>query len=141
MSVVSIMSQRVVCVHMDDSLETIRELITATGYHHLMVVEGNRLVGVISDRDLLNALSPFVDTLSERSRDRATLERKAHQIMSREPITLSPTSSIVSAIKLFNRHNISCIPVIDEHDKPVGVISWRDILRYAEDMVARKRET
>ena len=141
MSVVSIMSQRVVCVHMDDSLETIRELITATGYHHLMVVEGNRLVGVISDRDLLNALSPFVDTLSERSRDRATLERKAHQIMSREPITLSPTSSIVSAIKLFNRHKISCIPVIDEHDKPVGVISWRDIMRYAEDMVARKRET
>lgn len=140
MSVVSIMSQRVVCVHMDDSLETVRELITATGYHHLMVVEGNRLVGVISDRDLLNALSPFVDTLSEHSRDRATLDRKAHQIMTREPITLGPSASIVSAIKLFNRNNISCLPIVDGDLKPVGVVSWRDIMKYAEDMVAKKRE-
>ena len=139
MSVANIMSKRVVSVYMDDSLQSLRELFTATGFHHLVVVHDNKLQGIISDRDLLKAVSPFVDTISERMADRATLDKRAHQIMTREVITLSPESSIFAAIELFNNNKISCIPIVDEKSQPVGMVSWRDVMRFMQQRVESKR--
>ncbi|GGF81822.1 CBS domain-containing protein [Alteromonas lipolytica] len=139
MSIPSVMTHRVVTVHMDDSLAVVREIFEASGFHHLLVVEEDKLVGVISDRDYLKAISPFIDSISERIRDRATLERKVHQIMTREVITLKATDSMVKAIELFNTHKISCLPVIDENEKPIGIVSWRDIFRYFGASVQKRR--
>ena len=140
MSVNAIMTKRVVSVKMDDSLHTLKALFEATGFHHLLVIEGRRLVGVVSDRDLLKSLSPFVDTLSERSRDRAILERRAHQIMTREIVSVQEHSSIINAISLFNQHRISCLPVLNSSGHPVGIISWRDIMHYMEERVTEKQK-
>jgi len=139
MAIQDIMTSRVVTVHMDDPLSVIRDIFASTTFHHLLVVEENSLKGVISDRDLLKALSPFVDTHAERQRDRATLDRKAYQIMTRDLITIGPNNSITSAITLFNRHRISCLPVVDASHTPLGIVTWRDILRYAEKQVQIKK--
>lgn len=133
------MTHRVVTVHMDDSLEIVREIFEASGFHHLLVVEDNKLVGVVSDRDYLKAISPFIDSITERIRDRATLDRKVHQIMTREVITLSANDTMVRAIELFNKHKISCLPVIDEQRRPIGIVSWRDIFRYFAASVEKRR--
>lgn len=124
-----IMSKTVVTVKMDNSLKVIKEIFDSTGFHHLLVVESDRLLGVISDRDLLKALSPNIGTLSETVRDTACLNKRAHQIMTRKTVTLGPDAAILDAIEVFNTHNISCIPVVDDQHKPVGIISWRDILK------------
>ena len=130
--VVGIMSKTVVTVEMDDSLEVIKEIFDNTGFHHLLVVESDKLLGVISDRDLLKALSPNIGTLSETVRDLASLKKRAHQIMTRKAVTLGADAAIFDAIEIFNTHNISCIPVVDDQNKPVGIISWRDILKTLE---------
>ena len=96
-------------------------------------------MGVLSDRDYLKAISPFINSISERIRDRATLERKVHQIMTREVITLKVTDTMVKAIGLFNQHKISCLPVINERGEPVGIVSWRDIFRYFGASVEKRR--
>lgn len=133
------MSTRVVSVHMDDSLQSLRALFEATGFHHLVVVQDNVMKGIISDRDLLKAVSPFVDTISERMLDRATLDKKAHQIMTRNVITLTQKDSIYTAIALFNDNKISCIPVINEEAHPIGIVSWRDVMRFMQSRVEAKR--
>ena len=97
------------------------------------------LVGVISDRDLLQYLSPFIDTPVESRRDALTLQKRAHQIMSRDLVTLTPSSSIVDAIRLFNQNTLSCLPVVDEHKHVLGIVTWRDVLRYAERLVDQKK--
>jgi acetoin utilization protein AcuB len=124
---------------MDDSLQSLRELFAATGFHHLVVVNDNILKGIISDRDLMKAVSPFVDTISERMLDRATLDKKAHQIMTREVITLTSKDSIYKAIALFNQNKISCIPILDEKKHPVGIVSWRDVMKYMQSRIEAKR--
>jgi acetoin utilization protein AcuB len=133
MKVKDIMSETIVTVEMDDSLKVLREIFDKVKFHHLLVVESGRLYGVISDRDLLNALSPNIGSISETGDDRATLNKRAHQIMTRKPITLSPKAGINDAIEVFNNNKISCIPVVDEERKPVGIISWRDILKTAKE--------
>ena len=139
MGIANIMSTRVVSVHMDDSLQSLRELFAATGFHHLVVVHDNKLQGIISDRDLMKSISPFVDTLSERLLDRATLDKRAYQIMTREAITLNPSDSVFAAITLFNNHKISCIPIIDGDSHPVGMVSWRDVMKFMQSRVEAKR--
>jgi acetoin utilization protein AcuB len=58
-----IMSTRVVTVEFDDSLATVKEIFDSLRFHHLLVVGSDRkLCGVISDRDLLRAISPYVGT-------------------------------------------------------------------------------
>jgi acetoin utilization protein AcuB len=130
MSVRSIMTTRVVTVELDDRLEVVKQIFDSMKFHHLLVIDDARkLCGVVSDRDLLRALSPYVGTSAETARDLATLNRRVHQIMSRQPITLRPEAAIPDAVNLFLTHRISCIPVVDEEFEPVGIVSWRDVLK------------
>jgi acetoin utilization protein AcuB len=130
MKIGKIMSKSVVTVEMDDSLKVVKEIFDNTHFHHLLVVESDKLYGVISDRDLLKALSPNIGTVAETVRDKATLNKKAHQIMTRKPVTLATYTGIYEAVEIFIEQNLSCIPVVDEKKKPVGIISWRDILKF-----------
>lgn len=125
------MTRRIVTVDMDDPLSAVREIFGKAGFHHLLVVGSDKtLCGVISDRDLLRALSPYLGTLSETHRDTDGLKRHAHQVMSRHLKTLKSDATVGEATQLFLEHTLSCLPVVDDAFKPVGILSWRDVLRH-----------
>ena len=126
------MSKPVVTVTLDTTLRMVKQIFENAKFHHLLVVEKGKLYGVLSDRDLLKSISPFIGTLQETAHDKFTLNKKVHQIMSRKPITLTPSADVYMAISVLNQHNISCIPIVNEKDAPIGIISWRDILRIIE---------
>jgi len=138
MNITKIMSKRIVTVEMDDTLLVVRDIFANAAFHHLLVVENKRLFGILSDRDLLKALSPNLETAAETNEDRATLNKKVHQIMSRAPITLTQHAGVRDAIRLFNTETITCIPVVDEKNRPVGIISWRDIIKMLAAIVEKK---
>ena len=130
MDVGSFMTARVVTVEMDDRLEVVKKIFDALSFHHLLVIDDSRkLKGVVSDRDLLRALSPYVGSAAENARDLATLNKRVHQIMSRNPVTLKRHASLDEAMRLFLANRISCIPIVDDEFKPVGILSWRDVMR------------
>jgi len=129
MDVSQIMTSRVVTVEMDDRLQAVKEIFDHVHFHHLLVVEGGTLRGVISDRDLLRVLSPNLGTVRESLKDTAALNKRVHQIMTRDPVTLPPEASVRQAIEVFNTHRISCIPIVSAEGRPVGLLSWRDILK------------
>jgi acetoin utilization protein AcuB len=129
MRVQHIMSTRIVTVELDDRLEAIKEIFDSMKFHHLLVVEEGILYGVVSDRDLLRALSPYIGSTVETTRDVATLNKQVHQIMTRKPITLRPEAEVADAVRLFLTHGISCIPIVDDELRPVGIVSWRDVLK------------
>ncbi|HDY67019.1 MAG TPA: CBS domain-containing protein [Candidatus Scalindua sp.] len=130
MKISSIMTRRVVTVEMDDSLQIISEIFENVKFHHILVVENQKLVGVISDRDFIKALSPFLDTPTEEHRDITTLDKKAHQIMNRTPITVDAETSIEEASNLLLENNISCLPVISPQGSIEGIVTWKDILMF-----------
>ena len=88
MTIEEIMSTPVVTVEMDDSLRAVKEIFDNSQFHHVLVVESGKLFGVVSDRDLLKAISPNIGTAAELNRDLATLKKKVHQIVTRNPVTL-----------------------------------------------------
>jgi len=130
MKVQDIMSKRVVTVRLDDRLHVVKKIFDSTHFHHLLAIEDDgTLYGVVSDRDLLRALSPFIGSTAETVRDAATLNKAVHQIMTRKPITLPPEASVADAIKVFLAHPVSCIPIVDAQFVPLGIVSWRDVLK------------
>ena len=79
----SIMSTRLVSVAYDDKLSEVKQIFDSMKFHHVLVVEHGKLHGVISDRDLLRALSPFIGKLAETARDAGTKVRGPHRGRSR----------------------------------------------------------
>jgi len=117
---------------MDDMLSKVKDIFDQVAFHHLLVLDKGKLVGIISDRDLFKAINEKVDTAAATTRDLTCLNKKAHQIMSYHPISLYENSTVKEAVAKFNQNTISCIPIINEHEKPVGIVSWRDIMRALE---------
>ena len=116
-----------ISVQMDTPLSQVRLLIEEHGFHHIPVLEEDELVGIISDRDIFRVLSPFLGTAAELTRDLALLDKVAHQVMTRQPISLSVNDPLEKAIDWMLKGDISCLPVLNK-GRLVGIITWRDLI-------------
>jgi acetoin utilization protein AcuB len=119
----------VMTAEMDTPLTDICRMFDEEKFHHLVVIEDDELRGVISDRDLLRALSPFLNTAAEQNRDLATMRRRAHQIMSRNPVTVAEDATVDDTAQLMIRENISCVPVMSSDGHVEGIVTRTDLLR------------
>jgi len=89
----------------------------------------HRLVGLISYRKLLRAL-----VRGRRSDEDGAMP--VSEIMVREPVTVSPDTPTLDAIKLMAEHRVACLPVVEE-GRLVGVVSDRDYARLARRLLER----
>jgi acetoin utilization protein AcuB len=112
------------------SLATILHLLNRKGVRHLLVVQDERLVGIISDRDVkcVLALSSGIEGLDHY--------RTAEQIMTRDPITIVPTTPIEKAARLMLSARISALPVVED-TRLIGIVTETDLLRILSDAVRR----
>jgi acetoin utilization protein AcuB len=128
-SIRDIMTSQVHTLHMDDSLRTATSLFERERFHHVVIVERGRVRGVVSDRDILKATSPFVNNpMLERPQDASTLKKRIHQIMTRKPVTVGPAQSVAAAADLMLSQRVSCLPVVDEDGALLGILTVRDLL-------------
>ena len=131
LTVRDLMATRVVTIGMDDTLKTARGVFNRRRFHHLIVLEKGKPVGVLSDRDLLKHISPFVGApLAERPQDAATLKKRVHQMMTRKLVAVDPDASAAEAALRMEEHNVSCLPVIDADARLIGIITLRDLVRW-----------
>jgi hypothetical protein len=97
MLVKDIMTRKVITVEFDDRLERVKEIFDNLLIHHLLVVEDGELFGVLSDRDLLKALSPNLGTSFETQRDQ-DIQRAHHFLHSHCQRRLSAPTVSTSAL-------------------------------------------
>lgn len=129
MKIKTLMHKNVVSLDLDRTLLDVKHIFDRTRFHHLLITEFDRLVGVVSDRDYLKSISPNVGSVDETQADRDTLKRHVNVIMSHNLFTLSPESTFFDAVNLFHEHTISCIPIVDEEKFIKGIVSWRDLMK------------
>jgi acetoin utilization protein AcuB len=110
-----------------DSFRHAMNLIRQRGIRHLPVVEGGRLVGIVTDRDLRQA-SPSAATSLEIHELHYLLEKvKIRDIMTSEVVTATPEMPIEEAARLMLTHRIGSLPVL-RGTTLVGIITETDIL-------------
>ncbi len=98
---------------------------------HLPVVDGhNRLVGMITDRDIRSAL-PY--ELAKGGGDARERDKFAHlkvgDAMSTDLLTVSPSHTLQDALLLLEKKKVGALPVVDDDNKIVGILSVRDLMR------------
>ncbi|MEZ6242600.1 MAG: CBS domain-containing protein [Phycisphaerales bacterium] len=130
-TVSGLMTSKVRTVDMDQTLAHVREIFARVSFHHLVVIDNEKIVGLISDRDLFRAVSPFAGTSVEQTRDAHTLQQKVHQIMTRQVITCRGETPAWKAGRLMLEKRVSCLPVVDREGQCVGILTLRDIARWA----------
>lgn len=130
LTVAAIMTPSVASVKMDDSLGSVARLFDDHGFDHAIVIEGDRCVGVISDRDLLRTISPFVGTDRSRAMDEFTASKRVHQVMSRHPVSVTRETSIALACEKMVEFGIHCLPVLDGEGRPEGIVTSGDVMRW-----------
>ena len=136
LNVSELMTRDVIKINLDERLDKVKEIFDQYKFHHLLVVDNNNaLCGVLSDRDLFRALSPNVGLASETARDAATLNKRVHQIAARYPIYLTVNASLTDVVKQLHEHQVTCMPIVDDNKRPIGIITTKDIVRLLHDKI------
>ena len=117
MAIVDVMSTRLVQAAPDDSVRAASRTMVASGVGSVAVCAGARLVGILTERDVLRLAGDGVDL------DRVSVA----EAMTREVVTISPDADILAAARLMEERQIRHLPVV-EGENVLGIAGIRDVL-------------
>ena len=116
-------------VSQDELVDVVACVMT---WHHIRHVpvedEDHHVVGLVTHRSLLRLLA-------ENSTSEGQGPVPVSQIMHTEVITVHPETPTLEAIRTMKKHKVSCLPVVDQHQRLVGIVSERDFMAIADHLV------
>ncbi|MEK6712022.1 MAG: CBS domain-containing protein [Nitrospinota bacterium] len=125
-----IMTKKVVTISLDETLDLVDEIMTSGHIRHIPVTKGGRVVGIVSQRDLLRArLSSLGDYSS--GEDRQFLQAvDVAKVMTKNVRCADPNESVVHAAKRMIEARIGCLPVVDPEGDLIGLVTETDVMRH-----------
>jgi acetoin utilization protein AcuB len=127
MLVKDVMQAHPVTATLETRLPALLRLLQRRGFRHLPVLDGGKLVGIISDRDLKQSMVSAASMTDGRERERLLDELTAGQIMARAVVTIGPMFGVDEAARVMATRKISALPVT-EGDRLVGIVTETDVL-------------
>ncbi len=126
--IANIMSKEVTTVNHTNSLNDVQELFREKQIHHLPVVSGDKLIGMVSKSDLerISFVSNYnSDNVATEIFNALTIE----QVMTKHLTTVEKGDTVLSAAKILAENEFHALPVV-EGNKLVGIITTKDLLTY-----------
>ena len=117
----------------DDTLDLANNVISLGRIRHIPVVEKGKLVGLLSERDLIGAAANRVFGLNQKSRSALLKTELVKNIMKKRLVTVTPDTPIKDAARLMADKKIGCVPVISA-GALVGLVTTTNVLRYLESI-------
>ena len=137
-----IMSSPVVSLFAEQTLPLAEDIMRLKHLRHIPVIdETNRLVGVVSHRDILAAQISSLTDISSLARREIQDRTKIAEIMTTEVWTAGPEMSAATAGRLLLDHHFGCLPVVDNAGILVGIITERDFMNLAVKALDESEET
>lgn len=123
----TIMSRTVVVANQFHNFSEVLELFSKHGMHHLPVVDGKgHIIGIISSNDLMKLFyDPKYKDMKFNS-DEIDKALNIPELMTKDPIVISPKESIKKAAKTFHDNKVQCLPVVD-NGTLVGIVTVKDL--------------
>ena len=130
-TVSEIMRPEFVSLEAADQVDFADQVMRLGRIRHLPVLSQGRLVGIVSNRDLLSAsLSKVLDFTRERQKAfLGTVD--VQEVMTRDVQTVPPETTLEEAARLMLRHKIGCLVVCGPDGRPLGLLTESDLLREA----------
>jgi CBS domain-containing membrane protein len=126
-----IMTGSPVTLKPEDTLDLANNVISLGRIRHIPVVEDGRLVGLLSERDLMGAATTEIFGLKQKRKSALLKTVLIKDVMKKRVITVKPDTPIKDAAQLMADKKVGCVPVVIA-GALVGLVTTTDILRYVE---------
>lgn len=128
----TIMTQNVIKLNLKDDLTKAESLFKKNNIRHIPVVNGNRIIGMLSYTDLLRI--SFVDAVDDDEVIDATVYNlfTVEQVMAKNLVTINPHTTIKEAAEILSNKEFHALPVV-EGDLLVGIVTTTDLIKYLID--------
>jgi len=128
-----IMSANVASVQVGQPLSDVRDLMLNANIHHVPIIDGSKLVGLISFTDLMK-INFVINGVDERSIN-AIIDQQfsIREIMSDKLVTIKNTDTIRDGSELLAKGGFHSLPVIDDEGALVGIVTTTDLIRYLNE--------
>jgi len=128
MKVVDVMTQHPLTITAAETIGQADELMAENNIRQIPVVDGHELVGIVTDRDIRSFLSDAL--MASADRRAKALRTKVSEIMTTDPLFLVPDDDLEEAVEMLIEQKFGALPIIDEAEGLVGIVSYVDVLRY-----------
>ena len=146
MKIKEIMTKDIVTVNLDTKITDVAKMLHEKNIHGVPVVEGGKLVGIITETDFFTKneseiyLPSYIEFLKnvnvaesgndeKKQQFEQLLDAKAEDIMTGQCITLHPDSDVSAMFQLVKEAKLHTVPVVLEDDNLVGVVTVADIIK------------
>ncbi|WP_020537786.1 CBS domain-containing protein [Lewinella cohaerens] len=130
-----IMTTNVITVHLTTTMDVVSDIFEKKNIHHLPVVEKDgTVVGMISKSDyyqLQDSFTLFKRAAAERINQAVFRSLLASEVMSKQVAVLNPDDSVLMAAGYFRENLFHAIPIVDENQRILGIVTTYDLLTYA----------
>ncbi len=136
-SISRVMTRKPATVSPKDHLETVQDIFEKFGFHHVPVVEDEKLVGIVSYTDYLRVIQEVYGSRDEEMRNQHLLQTiLVKQVMTAHPVCLSPSDTVEDALRIFKTNHFHAIPVIENDGRLMGILSTHDLIKVLERLLA-----
>ena len=127
--VARVMTSDPITIDADATLEEAAGMLLEGGFRHLPVLDADaRLVGMLSERDLRSAFG--TDFRDWTSVDQDRLDDVIANVMVPDPVVIRAHNRLVDVLDVFTDERIGAVPVLDDEDRLVGILSYVDVLQW-----------
>jgi CBS domain-containing protein len=123
-SVQELMSSNPKTVQLDQSIVDAARMMRDEDVGLLPVVENDRLVGTVTDRDI---------TIRVVAQEKDPVSTSVREIASTDLVTVDPQQDLDEALRLMAQHQVRRLPVVEEDGRIVGIVAQADVARDADD--------
>jgi len=117
----------------EDTLDLANDVISLGRIRHIPVVDNSRLVGIITERDLIGAAAAQIFGLKQKNKSALLKSVLIKEVMKKRVISTAPDTPIKDIAHLMAEKKIGCVPVVSE-GVVIGLVTTTDILRYVEGL-------
>lgn len=122
-----IMTSPVITLHEDDTLRLVDKTFEKHSFHHIPILNSQgKIVGIISKEDILRLIS-----VRNEFTDKEFGRIKVRDFMSTNVVKISPDDSVGLAAVIIMANKFHALPVVDDQNRVVGIVTSHDLIRYA----------
>jgi acetoin utilization protein AcuB len=133
------MKKDLITITKDERMTTAKKILKEKNIRHLPVVEGKKLIGLVSNMDIRKAEASPATSLEVRELHYLLDKITIGEIMTRNVITISPDISVEEAATLLHDNKIGCLPVVEDGNL-VGIITENDVMEILIEVMGMKEK-
>jgi CBS domain-containing protein len=117
----------------EDTLDLANDVISLGRIRHIPVVDDGRLVGIVTERDLIGAAASQIFGLKQKNKSALLKSVLIKEVMKKRVLTAAPDTPIKEIAHLMAEKKIGCVPILSA-GALVGLVTTTDLLRYVEGL-------